>query len=65
LAALGSSPADIRLAGSLALNATQFGDPKNFPWTMGWQPTYQTEAFGYAYSFLLHGIDRVRALSAA
>jgi branched-chain amino acid transport system substrate-binding protein len=23
--------------------ATRFGDPKNFPWTMGWQPTYQTE----------------------
>jgi branched-chain amino acid transport system substrate-binding protein len=23
--------------------ATRFGDPKNFPWTMGWQPTFQTE----------------------
>ena len=23
--------------------ATQFGDQKNFPWTMGWQPTYQNE----------------------
>jgi ABC-type branched-subunit amino acid transport system substrate-binding protein len=23
--------------------ATKFGDPKNFPWTMGWQPTYQSE----------------------
>jgi branched-chain amino acid transport system substrate-binding protein len=23
--------------------ATRFGDWKNFPWTMGWQPTYQIE----------------------
>src|ERR1700686_4600992 len=23
--------------------ATKFGDPKNFPWTMGWQPTCQSE----------------------
>jgi hypothetical protein len=23
--------------------ATEFGDPKHFPWTMGWQPTYQSE----------------------
>ena len=28
----------------VATGATKFGDPKNFPWTMGWQPTYQTEA---------------------
>jgi branched-chain amino acid transport system substrate-binding protein len=27
----------------VATGATRFGDPKNFPWTMGWQPTYQTE----------------------
>ncbi len=27
----------------VATGATKFGDPKNFPWTMGWQPTYQTE----------------------
>jgi branched-chain amino acid transport system substrate-binding protein len=27
----------------VATGATHFGDPKNFPWTMGWQPTYQTE----------------------
>jgi hypothetical protein len=25
-----------------------FGDQKNFPWTMGWQPTYQTEGRIYA-----------------
>jgi branched-chain amino acid transport system substrate-binding protein len=27
----------------VATGATKFGDPANFPWTMGWQPTYQTE----------------------
>jgi branched-chain amino acid transport system substrate-binding protein len=32
----------------VATGATQFGDRKNFPWTMGWQPTYQTEARIYA-----------------
>ena len=28
--------------------ATKFGDPKHFPWTMGWQPTYQIEGHIYA-----------------
>jgi branched-chain amino acid transport system substrate-binding protein len=32
----------------VATGATQFGDWKNFPWTMGWQPTYQTEGHIYA-----------------
>jgi branched-chain amino acid transport system substrate-binding protein len=27
----------------VATGATRFGDWKNFPWTMGWQPTYQIE----------------------
>ncbi|WP_373086270.1 ABC transporter substrate-binding protein [Sneathiella sp.] len=27
----------------VATGATKWGDPKNFPWTMGWQPSYQTE----------------------
>jgi branched-chain amino acid transport system substrate-binding protein len=27
----------------VASGATRFGDPKSFPWTIGWQPTYQTE----------------------
>ena len=26
----------------VATGATKWGDPKNFPWTMGWQPTYQS-----------------------
>ncbi|MCL6643568.1 MAG: ABC transporter substrate-binding protein [Dehalococcoidia bacterium] len=32
----------------VATGATKWGDPKNFPWTMGWQPTYQTEGQIYA-----------------
>lgn len=27
----------------VATGASRWGDPKNFPWTMGWQPTYHTE----------------------
>src|SRR5690606_21901447 len=27
----------------VATGATKWGDPENFPWTMGWQPSYQTE----------------------
>ncbi len=26
----------------VATGATKWGQPKKFPWTMGWQPTYQT-----------------------
>jgi branched-chain amino acid transport system substrate-binding protein len=32
----------------VATGATKFGDAKNFPWTMGWQPTYQIEGRIYA-----------------
>ena len=32
----------------VATGATKWGDPEHFPWTMGWQPTYQTEARIYA-----------------
>ena len=28
----------------VATGATKWNDPKNFPWTMGWQPNYQSEA---------------------
>ena len=27
----------------VATGASKWNDPKNFPWTMGWQPNYQTE----------------------
>src|SRR5277367_2232256 len=32
----------------VATGATKWNDPKNFPWTMGWQPSYQVEARIYA-----------------
>ena len=36
----------------VATGATKWGDPKNFPWTMGWQPNYQSEAKIYAEHIL-------------
>ena len=32
----------------VATGATKWNDPKNFPWTMGWQPNYQSETQIYA-----------------
>jgi ABC-type branched-subunit amino acid transport system substrate-binding protein len=32
----------------VATGATKWNDPKNFPWTMGYQPNYQTEGHIYA-----------------
>jgi branched-chain amino acid transport system substrate-binding protein len=32
----------------VATGATKFGDSKDFPWTMGWQPPYQSEGRIYA-----------------
>ena len=36
----------------VATGATKWNDPKNFPWTMGWQPNYQTEGRIYAAHIL-------------
>ena len=36
----------------VATGATKWGDPKNFPWTMGYQPNYQSEAKNYAAHIL-------------
>jgi branched-chain amino acid transport system substrate-binding protein len=36
----------------VATGATKWGDPKNFPWTMGWQPSYQSEGQIYAQYIL-------------
>ena len=36
----------------VATGATKWNDPKKFPWTMGWQPNYQTEAKIYAQHIL-------------
>ena len=32
----------------VASGASKWNDPKEFPWTMGWQPSYQSEAHIYA-----------------
>jgi branched-chain amino acid transport system substrate-binding protein len=39
----------------VATGATKWGDPKNFPWTMGWQPPYQAESKIYA-NYILKNI---------
>jgi ABC-type branched-subunit amino acid transport system substrate-binding protein len=36
----------------VATGATKWNDPKRFPWTMGWQPNYQTEGRIYAEHIL-------------
>ncbi len=36
----------------VATGASKWNNPKNFPWTMGWQPNYQTEGTIYAQHIL-------------
>jgi branched-chain amino acid transport system substrate-binding protein len=36
----------------VATGATKWNDPRHFPWTMGWQPNYQTEGHIYAKHIL-------------
>ena len=36
----------------VATGATKWGDPKNFPWTMGFQPNYQSESKVFAAHIL-------------
>jgi branched-chain amino acid transport system substrate-binding protein len=38
----------------VATGATKWADPKNFPWTMGWQPSYQAEGRIYAKYLIEH-----------
>ena len=38
----------------VASGGTKFGDPRNFPWTMGFQPNYQSEGRIYARYILDH-----------
>ena len=38
----------------VATGATKWGDPKNFPWTMGFQPNYQSEGRIYAKYIIQH-----------
>jgi branched-chain amino acid transport system substrate-binding protein len=41
----------------LATGASKWGDPKRFPWTMGYQPDYHTEAVIYAKHILANVKD--------
>jgi branched-chain amino acid transport system substrate-binding protein len=43
----------------VATGATKWNDPKKFPWTMGWQPNYQTEAKIYA-AYILKNIPNAK-----
>jgi branched-chain amino acid transport system substrate-binding protein len=40
-----------------ATGATKWDDPKHFPWTIGWQPNYQSEGRAYAAYILEHKPD--------
>jgi ABC-type branched-subunit amino acid transport system substrate-binding protein len=41
----------------VATGATKWDDPKHFPWTIGWQPNYQSEGRVYAAYILEHKPD--------
>ncbi len=41
----------------VATGATKWNDPKDFPWTMGWQPNYQSETRIYAKYLLKNKPD--------
>ncbi|MHC1947796.1 ABC transporter substrate-binding protein [Bradyrhizobium sp. UFLA06-06] len=41
----------------VATGATKWNDPQNFPWTMGWQPNYQSESIIYAKYILKNRPD--------
>src|ERR1700738_747974 len=43
----------------VATGATKWNDPKNFPWTMGWQPNYQSESRIYA-KYILKNIPNAK-----
>src|SRR5476651_936865 len=48
----------------VATGASKWGDPRNFPWTMGYQPDYHTEAVIYARHALANVKDaRIGVLS--
>src|ERR1043165_5935413 len=41
----------------VATGATKWNDPKDFPWTMGWQPNYQSETQIYGKYILKNHPD--------
>jgi len=46
----------------VASGAARWNDPKNFPWTMGWAPNYQSEGSIYGkYILRVHGASKIGA----
>jgi branched-chain amino acid transport system substrate-binding protein len=43
----------------VATGATKWNDPKHFPWTMGWQPSYQSEGRIYA-KYILKNMPKAK-----
>ncbi len=43
----------------VATGATKWGDPKGHPWTMGWQPNYQSEGRIYA-KYILENLPKAK-----
>ena len=43
----------------VATGATKWNDPKDFPWTMGWQPSYQSETQIYA-KYILNNMPNAK-----
>jgi branched-chain amino acid transport system substrate-binding protein len=43
----------------VSTGATKWGNPKEYPWTMGWQPTYQAEGHIYA-QYILKNIPNAK-----
>ena len=43
----------------VATGATKWNDPKDFPWTMGWQPNYQSESRIYA-KYILKSVPNAK-----
>ncbi len=43
----------------VATGATKWGDPKGHPWTMGWQPNYQSEGRIYA-KYILDNLPKAK-----
>src|SRR5437899_7409331 len=46
----------------VATGATKWNDPKDYPWTMGWQPNYQSETQIYAKYILKNKPDAKSAV---
>ncbi len=46
----------------VATGATKWNDPKHYPWTIGWQPNYQSEGHAYAAYILANKPDGKIAL---